>query len=643
MSDLSTLPPDPRSGAPGGRATAARSLRLALVNMPFASASRPSIQCGLLKAVLERAGHSVDVHYLNLELAAEIGPTLYQHLADLSPWRDELLGEWLFSVAAFGDRANERAYFEACRGAEKTCRRCAIAPEELCRLRNERIPALVERWTSLTSWGSYDAVGFTCTFEQTVASLALGRKIKDRHPGVVTIYGGANFEGEMGVEHARAFPWIDYAIAGEGDEALPALVARIAARESAIDVPGVIGRSNGQVMSAGTAPMVRDLDGLPDPDYSDFFSALFRLGRERVIGDTTPLLTFEGGRGCWWGAKSHCTFCGLNGNTMTFRAKSPERVLAELRRQSARYSITSFLVVDNIMDMRYLEGVCEPLSEQRYDYSFFFEVKANLTREQLRTMASAGVRAIQPGIESLSTRILKLMRKGATRLINVRLLKWASYYGMSVNWNLLCGFPGESREDYEEQKRLMPLLYHLPPPDCCGPVWVERFSPYFKEPEFPVRNLRPKPAYALIWPEEQVSLEKIAYFFDCEMGDTLSGEEYQALDAAATTWRQRWSNGKRPSLTYIRAPDWMQVVDLRDASEPRIHALHDERAAVYELCSESWRTPADLRRGCEEASPAFTISEDGVRRLLGELCEMGLMIEEDERFLGLAQPINANW
>ena len=35
--------------------------------------------------------------------------------------------------------------------------------------------------------------------------------------------------------------------------------------------------------------------------------------------------------------------------------------------------------------------------------------------------------------------------------------------------------------------------------------------------------------------------------------------------------------------------------------------------------------------------------EGGVRSLLGELCEMGLMIAEDDRFLGLAQPVNANW
>jgi len=626
-----------------GLAASPRRLRLALVNMPFATASRPSIQCGLLKAILERDGHSVDVHYLNLELAAEIGPRLYRYLADFSPCRDELLGDWLFSVAAFGYRPNEADYFEQCPGAEMACRKCEISPEDLCRLRNERVPALVERWARDVDWSGYDAVGFTCTFEQTVASHALARRIKGQHPDVVTLFGGANFEGEMGVEQARAFPWIDYAVAGEADEALPALVERLARGESALDVPGLIARTNGSVVSTGAAPLVRDMDAQPDPEYSEYFATLFRLGRDSVLADANPILTFEGSRGCWWGAKSHCTFCGLNGGTMAFRSKSPERVLDELQRQSARYSIPAFLVVDNIMDMRYLEGVCRPLGEKRWDYTFFFEVKANLSREQLRTMATAGVRSIQPGIESLSTRILKLMRKGATRLINVRLLKWASYYGMTVSWNLLCGFPGESDEDYEEQRKLMPLLYHLPPPVSCGPIWVERFSPYFTESGFPIENLRPKPAYALIWPEDQVSLPKIAYFFDCEIGDTISRAAFGDLDAATRDWRQRWTNGRRPTLTYLRAPDWMQVIDLRDSKQPQIHALHDEKAAVYELCSESWRTPADLARACEAGSPSFAVSEGGVRSLLGELCEMGLMIAEDDRFLGLAQPVNANW
>jgi hypothetical protein len=179
-------------------------------------------------------------------------------------------------------------------------------------------------------------------------------------------------------------------------------------------------------------------------------------------------------------------------------------------------------------------------------------------------------------------------------------------------------------------------------------VWVERFSPYYTEPGFPVRNLRPKPAYSLIWPEGQVSLEKIAYFFDAEMGETLPEEHFHALRAAAAGWQERWSNGRRPSLTYTRAPDWMQVLDRRDPKRPQIHALHDEQAALYELCGESWRTPGDLHRACDKstrdaATPAFSITEARARRLLGELCEMGLMIEEDERFLSLALPVNANW
>ena len=75
-------------------------------------------------------------------------------------------------------------------------------------------------------------------------------------------------------------------------------------------------------------------------------------------------------------------------------------------------------------------------------------MKANLTREQVRLLADAGVRHIQPGIESLSDHVLALMKKGVTGLRNVQLLKWCKEYGIEVDWNILYGFPGETREDY---------------------------------------------------------------------------------------------------------------------------------------------------------------------------------------------------
>src|SRR5215208_1369512 len=115
--------------------------RIALVNMPFAAAHRPSIQCGLLKAGLTRAGHEVDVLYLNLELAAELGETVYRKLADLRS--DHLLGEWLFGATAFGARDDEDEYLEAHPSLAETCEQVGRSFDELRTLRNDTLPELV--------------------------------------------------------------------------------------------------------------------------------------------------------------------------------------------------------------------------------------------------------------------------------------------------------------------------------------------------------------------------------------------------------------------------------------------------------------------------------------------------------------------
>ena len=75
---------------------------------------------------------------------------------------------------------------------------------------------------------------------------------------------------------------------------------------------------------------------------------------------------------------------------MTFRAKSPGRLLNELAEQARRYRSFRFEAVDNILDMHYLSSLLPTLIESAADYELFYEVKANLTRPQLRLMAQAG-------------------------------------------------------------------------------------------------------------------------------------------------------------------------------------------------------------------------------------------------------------
>jgi ribosomal peptide maturation radical SAM protein 1 len=616
-------------------------VRVALVNMPFALEYMPSVQCGLLKAELARAGHTVDVHYFNLEAAAELGPQLCRQLLSLGT-EESQIGEWLFSVAAFGYRPDEAAYRAACQSLDDDCQSLGLSFAELCRLRNETLPALVERWATAIDWSVYTVVGFSSTFQQQVAALALARRIKERYPRVSIIFGGTNVDGEMGPEYVRAIPWIDYAVVGEGDEVLPALVARLAQGLSGAGLPGVVGRCAGAVVDCSPAPAVRVLDALPEPDYDDYFVAMRRLGPERVLGAASPFLPFESSRGCWWGQRHHCTFCGFFGSTIAYRSKSPERVLAGLQHLADRYQVLDFNATDAILDMRYIDGLCRPLSEDRRDYRLFYEVKANLTRSQLKAMRSAGFRMIQPGIESLSTHVLGLMRKGTTKLLNIRLLKWAHYYGLEVGWNVLMGFPGETPADYALQERLIPLLWHLPPPHGVGPVRLDRFSPYFEDPSFPVQNIEPVPGYHFIYPPVGIDLRKIAYFFRCDMQGVVPVSEREPLIAAARDWQERWERSPQPSLLYQRGPSWLQILDWRDPAKPRTLALHAEEADAYEFCGDTDHSAAGV---AEHLRSSYGVEAEGaeVTAMLRRMCELEVMVEENGRFLSLALPANRNW
>jgi ribosomal peptide maturation radical SAM protein 1 len=615
------------------------SLRVALVNMPFATASRPSIQCGLLKASVQQAGHEADVFYLNLEFAAELGADLYQNISNSQ--RDRLLGEWLFSASIFKDLPEDAEYVRAHLSPDSASAPPDTDSSRLCELRRESIPAWVDLWADKVEWDRYTIVGFTTTFEQNNAAFALARRIKERYPEVVILFGGANFDGAMGREYVRALGFIDYAVSGEGDRVLPKILECVGCGESPLSIQGVIGRREGEVVGNGLASRIEDMDALPDPDYDEYFATLSRLGVKAVLGDSPPQLLFETSRGCWWGEKQHCTFCGLNGNGMKFRAKSPSSAAAQLERLSNKYEINLLQAVDNIIDYRYLEQLCGPLAEEHFDYRIFYEVKANLRPCDLRVMRRAGISRIQPGIESLSSHILSLMRKGITMLRNVRLLKWAHYYGLQVSWNLLTGFPGETVADYAEQSKVAALLRHLPPPNGVGRIWLERFSPYFFDRSFPVKNVRPLDAYRFVYPEDCIDLAEVAYYFDCEMDATLPDDHHQELRRQVEEWRAAWARQPRPSMVYQRAPGWIRITDRR-ASEPGTYLLKGWEAEVYELCGDTERSVESLSQQLGERG-AGEAGMDEIRALLEKFCGLGIMIQEKSLYLSLALPVNRYW
>ncbi len=610
-----------------------RPLKVALVTMPWARTDTPSIQCGLLKAEASQYGHDVDVFDLNLEAAALVGPEFYAVVLEISTRRQVFLGEWLFGGSAYADPPDPAAYFDGFPDLVEALGLRGITIAELTRLRDDVLPDWVAAQARHIGDCGYDVVGFSSTFEQNVASFALARHIKLVSPGVVTVFGGANFDGKMGKEYLRVLPFIDYAVIGEADLVFPVFLAYLAGGQSPIGLPGVWGRVDGAVAGEGTGPMVVDMNALPVPDYGDYFAALRRLGRRSVLCQPERLL-FEGSRGCWWGEKHHCTFCGLNRLGMHFRAKSPDRAFGELTELARRYQVNTIDTTDNILDMGYLSTLCHQLRDASWDPSLFFEVKANLTRSQLRLLSQAGVHRIQPGIESLSTHVLGLMRKGSTMLINVNLLKWARFYDVYVGWSILSGFPGEHDADYEEQIELIPSLYHLPPPLGTTPVYLERFSPYYTD-DFPIRDVRPFDAYSFIYPVAGIDLNRVAYFFDYQADGVVSADVYQRLEKAVELWRARWESGPSPVLSYARGPGWLSIKDTR-GQEQRKMTMTGWKAEVYQYCGDKAYTPARIREFLAAAHPE--VDDDEIAGFLLTCLDMRIMVSENDRYLSLALP-----
>ena len=541
-----------------------RDAEVLLIVPPFAELKYPSLGVHLLQACGCRAGFRVQVLYANLALAAVIGEESYARIGN-SPM-GSFAGERFFARCAYGSsplgrnarRMNEAAWeigadedveFEPEPSSEKP-----LALRVLAGLEREGA-RFVRHLAAAVAAGPYKVVGCSTTFEQTSASVALLNAVKRMRPAKVTILGGANCEGEMaqGIVSLRAR--IDYVFSGESEVTFPEFVRAIL---------------------AGAPPSTRiiygkpcmDLDALPPPDYAEYYDQRKRLLPGSSLSPAETELLFQTSRGCWWGEKQHCTFCGLNGEGMEFRQKSAEQAIQELRVLSRAHPTKKIFMTDNIMPHAYFRTFLPRLAAELPGLDVFFELKSNLSLAHVLSLKRAGVGRIQPGIESLSSRLLKRMKKGVLARQNLLLLRNARAAGVKLEWSVLWGFPGDELEAYLEMLRIVPLLHHLPPPAGMPHISLERFSPYFTRPsEFGIRKLKPVRGYYDFLPRT-AEVERIAYHFTGEY----DCESHQRLDVMARLWhelkrwRAAWEPGAeepREDLRVEKHGNWCRLIDTR--------------------------------------------------------------------------------
>lgn len=588
--------------------------QVVLVVPPVLYPGIPTLGPSILAPACRRIGVSARVHYANLKFAAHFG---FEVCARIAASRT-LVGEAIFLGAAFPERAEsmQRILELLAQDAEADAKlrqliRLASPTEDQVAQCVAEIPEFIARTAARLVEEGPKIIGFSTMVQQTMASIAIAREIKRLAPDIVTVLGGANAAEPIGSALLELTSVFDHVFSGESDLEFPRF-CRTFIDEGTLPKQRII-RGRG----------VANLDQVPPPDYDDYFAELEPIKAHDVIAASAPhFLIFESSRGCWWGDKKNCTFCGYNFPGTGYRAKSPDRVVGELEALIDRYKVSRFYASDNIMARDFPAAVLDALADRGTPCALSYEVKSPIKADDLDRFVLAGIFEIQPGVESFSTNILKSMDKGVSGLDNVRVLRDAASRGLQVVWNILTAIPGETRDDYERMLLLLPLLEHLRPPTRWGPIRISRYSPYHNEPaKFGITGLRAWKAYYELFGEyaERVAL----HFFGEYTTEFLESPDLvERLDRLVSDWTNAWNQPTEPPMLAGRsiAGGWLEIKDTRAIAKasshllppPLVQALEEVRHPVSQT-----RLPGELRER------------------LAELIDLGLVVLHEKRYLSL--------
>jgi magnesium-protoporphyrin IX monomethyl ester (oxidative) cyclase len=618
--------------ASNGGSTAGSSLSLKLVNMPFADWFRPSFALSQLAALVQRelAGKvDTQICYLNIDFAAYAGGALYEDIAGDSAHAATGLGDWIFRQIAFPDKDdNSEAYFgryyvgSSLAKFRKSILDLRPGVEQFC-------TDMIDRYELAHA----DIIGFTSMFAQNVPSLALARLIKERNPNVTIVMGGANCETPMGPVLVENCPAVDFAFSGPSLRSfLDFLRCKLQGNEQRLHaIRGVVSKENCRnARFRSSVGEDHDINDYFAPNYKSFVEA---FSREKISISLSrkPILYFETSRGCWWGERSHCTFCGLNGQSMGYRTMSPDIALRQFRSlfEFAPWCL-DYHCTDNILPKNYPGEVLRALDPPPGS-SIFYEVKLPVSEKDMQILANARVNIVQPGIEALSTATLKLMRKGTSAFQNIQFLKNAAKYNIIPGWNLLIGFPGENEDTYRKYQQDIPLLHHLSPPTGAYVVRFDRYSPYFSRSSEYNLDLHPMDFYSFIYPFSEDDLTELAYFFQDENMSSYAVNAARwsgPLNASVSQWRDEWKGtGPQPRLELQRGADGTHKIYDSRRGQSKTYDVDEEMVRILH------RLFSPIR--CDRFASEFGLTPEVASDKLSFLRANELVFEEGDRLMSL--------
>lgn len=280
------------------------------------------------------------------------------------------------------------------------------------------------------------------------AAFAMIRAAKTR--GAIVIVSGADMTDHPDKYLAQG---ADYALIGEGEETLVALLAALEAGDSPDGVNGLAYVRDGQTFHTPPRAVLRDLDALPFPAWDMLDAEPYRRIWRAAHGYFSVNMVTT--RGCPF----HCNWCAKPIWGQRYNVRSPHNVVGEMRWLRDTLAPDHVWFMDDIMGIqdRWIETFADELDAQGVHIPFksLNRVDLLLRGKTIPALARAGAEIVWVGAESGSQKILDAMDKGTQVEQIYEATRQLHTHGVKVAFFLQFGYPGESRADIDLTLRMV--------------------------------------------------------------------------------------------------------------------------------------------------------------------------------------------
>ena len=242
----------------------------------------------------------------------------------------------------------------------------------------------------------------------------------------------------------------DYLVIGEGEATTLELIQTLERNnQKELSLVNGIGFKDeaGKIIFTPERQLINNIDELPLPNrgaikIDNYQTAWKKHHRQNAVSVSTM-------RGCPY----TCRWCSRAVYGLSYRRRSPEKVVEELKRLQEAYSPDTIWFVDDVFTIshKWLSEFNSELKSKNIKLKYECITRADRMNEDvIKTMKESGCFRVWIGAESGSQRIIDAMDR-RVKVSQVReMIKLSKKYGIETGTFIMLGYPGETEKDIEE-------------------------------------------------------------------------------------------------------------------------------------------------------------------------------------------------